>query len=38
MKIDTISLDDYFDKIPEERKEVMNKIRINDNPDVINKK
>ena len=27
MKIDAISVDDYFDKIPEERKEVMNKIR-----------
>ena len=27
MKIDAISVDDYFDKIPEERKEVMKKIR-----------
>ena len=27
MKIDAISIDDYFDKIPEEKKEVMNKIR-----------
>ena len=26
MKIDAISVDDYFDKIPEE-KQVMNKIR-----------
>lgn len=27
MKIDAISLDDYFDKIPKERKVVMNKIQ-----------
>ena len=27
MKIDAISVNDYFDKIPKERKEVMNKIR-----------
>tara|TARA_B100000925_G_C21861851_1_gene410329 strand:+ start:521 stop:676 length:156 start_codon:yes stop_codon:yes gene_type:complete len=27
MKIDAISVDDYFDKIPGERKEVINKIR-----------
>ena len=33
MKIDAISVDDYFDKIPKERNEVMNKIRaiINEN-------
>jgi len=27
MKIDTISADDYFDKVPDERKQVINKIR-----------
>ena len=27
MKIDTISADDYFDKVPGERKQVINKIR-----------
>ena len=27
MKIDAISVEDYFDKIPEERMQVMNKIR-----------
>ncbi len=27
MKIDTISADDYFDKFPDKRKQVINKIR-----------
>ena len=27
MKIDAISVDDFFDKVPDERKQVINKIR-----------